>query len=104
MEYLFKVICSDHKKLEISAEIMSYLVSTNYLYEKVVELSYTVTELYWRSASLLASSVPIEVEVISILLASSSFHKLEVSFASLLFLPCDGGKLYWPPLSPMRWR
>jgi hypothetical protein len=78
---------------------MSYLVSTNYLNKKVVELSYTVTELYWRSA-LLASSVPLEVEVsssllpsfvnlevevISILLASSSFHELEVSFTGL---PC----------------
>jgi hypothetical protein len=58
---------------------MSYIVSTNYLYKKVVELSYTVTELYWRSA-LLASSFPLEVEVISILLAFSSFHELEVSF------------------------
>ncbi len=45
---------------QIMAEIMTYLVSTNYLYKKVVELSYTVTELYWRSA-LLASSVPLEV-------------------------------------------
>ncbi len=79
------------------------MVSTNYLYKKVVELSYTVTELYWRSA-LLASSFPLEVEVISILLASSSFHELEVSFSGI---PCPswaGSQLDWPLHSSMSWR